>query len=73
MNLISGWSEITAPRRHAYFYALLVLCALFGNNLLQSDNRDQIELRAAASKAKSELARFADLTAVEPWNASAAR
>jgi len=73
MNLISGWREITAPRRHAYFYALLVLFALFGNNLLQSFNRDQIELRAAASKAKSELARFADLTAVEPWNASVAR
>ncbi len=73
MNLISGWREITAPRRHAYFYALLVLFALFGNNLLQSFNRDQIELRAAAGKAKSELARFADLTAVEPWNASAAQ
>jgi hypothetical protein len=73
MNLISGWREITAPRRHAYFYALLILFALFGNNLLNSNNRDQIELRAAASKAKSELARFADLTAVEPWNASAAR
>ena len=73
MNLISGWREITAPRRHAYFYALLVLFALFGNNLLQSFNRDQIELRAAAGKAKSELARFADLTAVEPWNASVAQ
>ena len=73
MNLISGWREITAPRRHAYFYALLILGALFGNNLLQGDNRDQIELRAATNKAKSELARFADLTAVEPWNASVAR
>ncbi len=73
MKLISEWTEITAPRRHAYFYALLILGALFGNNLLQSDNRDQIELRAATNKAKSELARFADLTAVEPWNAPAAQ
>ena len=73
MKLISEWTEITAPRRHAYFYALLILFALFGNNLLQSYSRNQIELRAAASKAKSELARFADLTAVEPWNAPAAR
>jgi len=73
MNLISEWKEITASRRHAYFYALLILFALFGNNLLNSYDRDQIEMRAAASKAKSELARFADLTAVEPWNASVAR
>ena len=73
MNLISGWSEITAPRRHAYFYALLILCALFGNDLRNSYDRNQSELRAATSKAKSELARFADLTAVEPWNASAAQ
>jgi hypothetical protein len=73
MNLMSEWKEITTARRHAYFYALLILCALFGNNLLNSYNRDQIELRAATNKAKSELARFADLTAVEPWNAPAAR
>ncbi len=73
MNLISGWSEITAPRRHAYFYALLILFALFGNNLLQSYSLNQIELRAAAGKAKSELACFADLTAVEPWNAPVVR
>jgi hypothetical protein len=73
MNLIPAWSEITAPRRHAYFYALLILFALFGNNLLNSHDGNQIELRAAASKAKSELARFADLTAVDPWNAPAAQ
>jgi len=30
-------------------------------------------LRAATNKAKSELARFADLTAVEPWNAPVAQ
>ena len=73
MKLISEWKEITASRRHAYFYALLILCALFGNDLRNSYHRNQIELRAAASKAKSELARFADLTAVEPWNASVVR
>ncbi len=73
MNLISGWREITAPRRHGYFYALLVLFALFGNNLRDGYSHKQIELRAATNKAKSELARFADLTVVEPWNASAAR
>jgi hypothetical protein len=73
MNLISEWKEITASRRHAYFYALLMLFALFGNNLLNSYDRDQIEMRAAASKAKSELARIADLSAVEPWNAPVAQ
>jgi hypothetical protein len=73
MNLISEWREITAPRRHGYFYALLILFALFGNNLLNSHDRGQIEMRAAASKAKSELARFADLSAVEPWNAPVAQ
>jgi hypothetical protein len=73
MNLMSEWTEITAPRRHGYFYALLILFALFGNNLLNSYDRNQIELRAATNKAKSELARFADLTAVEPWNAPAAQ
>jgi hypothetical protein len=30
-------------------------------------------MRAAAGKAKSELARFANLTAVEPWNAPVAQ
>ncbi len=73
MNLISEWREITTSRRHAYFYALLILFALFGNDLRSSYDRNQIELRAATNKAKSELARFADLTAVEPWNAPVAQ
>ena len=73
MNLISEWKELTTSRRHAYFYALLILFALFGNDLRNSYDRNQSELRAATSKAKSELARFADLTAVEPWNAPAVR
>jgi hypothetical protein len=73
MNLISGWRELTAPRRHAYFYALLILCSLFGNDLRNSYDHNQSELRAGTNKAKSELARFADLTAVEPWNAPAAQ
>jgi hypothetical protein len=73
MNPISEWREITASRRHAYFYALLILCALFGNDLRNSYNRNQIELRAATSKAKSELARFTGLTGVEAWNAPVPR
>ncbi len=70
MNLSLEWKEISATRRHVYFYDLLILAAILGNNLR---NTGQSEVRIAAGKAKSELARFAGLTEVEPWNAPVAR